>query len=234
VTPVGRTGSVTCGRRPSTHQGRAGDPRPGGDQQHRPAVQPPGGPYGCQCHAQTGGEGHPARPGARPSAPGLRRARPRARRPLPRRPARDHLEATDSRSDTLPAREREFLDASREAPDREQRREAERVKRQARANRRLRTQIAALAIALVAALAVGFIWDSSSAPLAKTGLPRSGTWRPPRSSTPWRAPGQRRRRPRSALTARSSPPHGGAKTSSGSWTSPPGRSCERSVRSPFR
>jgi DNA-binding SARP family transcriptional activator len=67
------------------------------------------------------------------------------------------LEATDSRSDTLPAREREFLDASRDERDREQRREAERVKRQARANRRLRTQLAALAIALVAAIAVGFV-----------------------------------------------------------------------------
>jgi WD40 repeat protein/DNA-binding SARP family transcriptional activator len=67
------------------------------------------------------------------------------------------LEATEARSDTLPAREREFLDASREERDRDQRREAERIERQARANRRLRIQLAAIAVALVVALVVGFV-----------------------------------------------------------------------------
>src|SRR5262245_9424947 len=67
------------------------------------------------------------------------------------------LEATATRSETLPAREREFLDASREERDREQRREAERIRGQARANRQLRIQLAALAVALVAAIAVGIV-----------------------------------------------------------------------------
>jgi WD40 repeat protein/DNA-binding SARP family transcriptional activator len=67
------------------------------------------------------------------------------------------LEATEGRSDTLPAQERSFLDASREARDRDQRREAERIERQARANRRLRIQLAAIAIALVVALVAGFV-----------------------------------------------------------------------------
>jgi WD40 repeat protein/DNA-binding SARP family transcriptional activator len=67
------------------------------------------------------------------------------------------LEATESRLDTLPSREREFLDASRQERDREQRRETERIERQARANRRLRIQLAALAVALVVALVVGFV-----------------------------------------------------------------------------
>jgi WD40 repeat protein/DNA-binding SARP family transcriptional activator len=67
------------------------------------------------------------------------------------------FEATESRLTTLPAREREFLDASRDARDREQRGEAERIERQARANRRLRIQLAALAVALVVALVVGFV-----------------------------------------------------------------------------
>jgi WD40 repeat protein/DNA-binding SARP family transcriptional activator len=67
------------------------------------------------------------------------------------------LDATESRSDTLPAREREFLDASRDERDREKRGETERIERQARANRRLRIQLAALAVALVVALVVGFV-----------------------------------------------------------------------------
>jgi WD40 repeat protein/DNA-binding SARP family transcriptional activator len=67
------------------------------------------------------------------------------------------LEATEGRLTTLPAGEREFLDASRDARDREQRGEAERIERQARANRRLRIQLAALAVALVVALVVGFV-----------------------------------------------------------------------------
>ena len=57
----------------------------------------------------------------------------------------------------LPEPEREFLDASRDAADREQREEAERVARQARANRRLRIQLAAIAVALVVALVGGFV-----------------------------------------------------------------------------
>ncbi|MGH9192870.1 MAG: BTAD domain-containing putative transcriptional regulator [Acidimicrobiales bacterium] len=67
------------------------------------------------------------------------------------------LERMGSRLDTLPPREREFLDACRDERDRERRREAERVARQARANRRLRVQLAALAVALVVALVVGFV-----------------------------------------------------------------------------
>jgi WD40 repeat protein/DNA-binding SARP family transcriptional activator len=67
------------------------------------------------------------------------------------------LERSGSRADTLPPREREFLDASREERDREQRRELGRIERQARANRRLRIQLVALAAALVVALAVGFV-----------------------------------------------------------------------------
>jgi WD40 repeat protein/DNA-binding SARP family transcriptional activator/energy-coupling factor transporter ATP-binding protein EcfA2 len=67
------------------------------------------------------------------------------------------LERTGSRTDTLPTREREFLDASRDERDRERRREAERIARQARANRRLRIQLGALAVALVLALTGGFV-----------------------------------------------------------------------------
>jgi WD40 repeat protein/DNA-binding SARP family transcriptional activator len=67
------------------------------------------------------------------------------------------LDVTEDHPGSLPAREREFLDASREARDQQQRREAERIARQARANRRLRIQLAALAVALVVALVVGFV-----------------------------------------------------------------------------
>ena len=66
------------------------------------------------------------------------------------------LDVTDGRPEGLPEPEREFLDASREARDREQRHVAERVERQARANRRLRVQLVAIAIALVVALVGGF------------------------------------------------------------------------------
>ncbi len=66
------------------------------------------------------------------------------------------LDVTDGRSEGLPEPEREFLGASREARDLEQRQAAERVERQARANRRLRAQLAAIAIALVVALVGGF------------------------------------------------------------------------------
>jgi WD40 repeat protein/DNA-binding SARP family transcriptional activator len=67
------------------------------------------------------------------------------------------LDISEGRSGSLPALEREFLDASREERDREQRREAERIERQARANRRLRIQLGAIAVALVIALIVGFL-----------------------------------------------------------------------------
>ncbi|MDQ3738481.1 MAG: winged helix-turn-helix domain-containing protein [Actinomycetota bacterium] len=67
------------------------------------------------------------------------------------------LDAIEGRADALPEREREFLDASRQERDREQRQEAERVSRQARANRRLRFQLAAIAVALVVALVGGFV-----------------------------------------------------------------------------
>ena len=67
------------------------------------------------------------------------------------------LDISEGRSGTLAALEREFLDASREERDREQQREAERIERQARANRRLRIQLGAVAAALVIALIVGFV-----------------------------------------------------------------------------
>jgi WD40 repeat protein/DNA-binding SARP family transcriptional activator len=67
------------------------------------------------------------------------------------------LDISEGRSGSLPALEREFLDASREERDREQQREAERIERQARANRRLRIQLGAVGVALVIALIVGFV-----------------------------------------------------------------------------
>jgi WD40 repeat protein/DNA-binding SARP family transcriptional activator len=67
------------------------------------------------------------------------------------------LERTGPRADTLPPREREFLDASRDERDRERRQERERVERQARSNRRLRLQLAGLAVALVVALVGGLV-----------------------------------------------------------------------------
>jgi WD40 repeat protein/DNA-binding SARP family transcriptional activator len=67
------------------------------------------------------------------------------------------LDVAEARPDELPALEQEFIDASREDRDREQRQEAERIARQARANRRLRIQLAAIAVALVVALVGGFI-----------------------------------------------------------------------------
>jgi WD40 repeat protein/DNA-binding SARP family transcriptional activator len=67
------------------------------------------------------------------------------------------LARTDGRADVLPARERAFLDAGREERDREGQREQERVARQARANRRLRIQLVALAAAFVVAATVGFV-----------------------------------------------------------------------------
>ena len=57
----------------------------------------------------------------------------------------------------LPEPEREFLETSRRVRDRERQEEAERIARQARDNRRLRWQRAAIAAALVVALVGGFI-----------------------------------------------------------------------------
>jgi WD40 repeat protein/DNA-binding SARP family transcriptional activator len=67
------------------------------------------------------------------------------------------LEQVDGRTQTLHAPTREFLTASSAARDDEQRREGERVARQARANRRLRVQLAALTVALVIALVGGLL-----------------------------------------------------------------------------
>ena len=67
------------------------------------------------------------------------------------------LDVAEGRADHLPALEREFLDASREARDAEQREAAEAVARQARANRRLRRQLVVIGIALVVALVGGAI-----------------------------------------------------------------------------
>jgi WD40 repeat protein/DNA-binding SARP family transcriptional activator/energy-coupling factor transporter ATP-binding protein EcfA2 len=57
----------------------------------------------------------------------------------------------------LNAAERTFLDASRIERDRQRQREADQLKRTARANRRLRAQLVALGIALVVALVVGVV-----------------------------------------------------------------------------
>lgn len=61
------------------------------------------------------------------------------------------------RPEDLPAPEREFLAASAEAQNRARREEAEQAARRTRDNRRLRVQRAAIAVALVVALAGGFI-----------------------------------------------------------------------------
>jgi WD40 repeat protein/DNA-binding SARP family transcriptional activator len=65
--------------------------------------------------------------------------------------------AVTAATDDLPALERAFLDASREQLDNEERQAADAARRQARANRRLRIQLVALATALVVALVGGFI-----------------------------------------------------------------------------
>ena len=67
------------------------------------------------------------------------------------------LDLVDGQGDALPDPEREFLDASRAARDREEREASEHVARQARSNRRLRVQLAAIGIALVVALVGGFL-----------------------------------------------------------------------------
>ncbi len=61
------------------------------------------------------------------------------------------------RTDLLPAEAQEFLAASRAARDEDRRLEAERVARQARTSRRLRLQLAGLAVALVVALVGGWL-----------------------------------------------------------------------------
>jgi WD40 repeat protein/DNA-binding SARP family transcriptional activator len=61
------------------------------------------------------------------------------------------------RPEDLPSTEREFLAASAEAQNRARREEAEQAARRVRDNRRLRVQRAAIAVALVVALAGGFI-----------------------------------------------------------------------------
>ena len=67
------------------------------------------------------------------------------------------LHLADREGRTLPPSEREFLDASRAERDRERRRAADELARTARANRRLRAQLAALGVALVVALVVGSV-----------------------------------------------------------------------------
>jgi WD40 repeat protein/DNA-binding SARP family transcriptional activator len=70
----------------------------------------------------------------------------------------DHvLDVMDDRVATLPVLEHEFLDASRAARDEERRADAERVHRQARANRRLRMLVAGIALGLVISLVLGFV-----------------------------------------------------------------------------
>ena len=66
--------------------------------------------------------------------------------------------ALDALDDSpLPPSETEFLDASRAFRAREELEAQDRIDRQTRANRRLRAQLAAIAVALVVALIVGFI-----------------------------------------------------------------------------
>jgi WD40 repeat protein/DNA-binding SARP family transcriptional activator len=67
------------------------------------------------------------------------------------------LDVADGPAMDVSGPEGEFLDASRDERDRERREETERVARQGRANRRLRVQLAAIAVALVVALAGGFV-----------------------------------------------------------------------------
>ena len=63
----------------------------------------------------------------------------------------------DRAAPDLNALERTFLGASRTERDRQRQREADQLKRTARANRRLRAQLAALGVALVVALVVGVV-----------------------------------------------------------------------------
>jgi WD40 repeat protein/DNA-binding SARP family transcriptional activator len=67
------------------------------------------------------------------------------------------VEWRDQAGPDLNALERTFLDAGRTERDRQRQREADQLKRTARANRRLRAQLVALGIALVVALVVGVV-----------------------------------------------------------------------------
>jgi WD40 repeat protein/DNA-binding SARP family transcriptional activator len=67
------------------------------------------------------------------------------------------LELTGGDHDRLPPVEREFLDASASLRAREENEAHARIAQQARANRRLRIQLGIIAVALVAALTVGFV-----------------------------------------------------------------------------
>lgn len=67
------------------------------------------------------------------------------------------LEQLGGRIDTLPDTAREFLDASETARDEQRAREAERIARQVRTNRRLRRQLAAVAAAMVIAVVGGLV-----------------------------------------------------------------------------
>jgi len=67
------------------------------------------------------------------------------------------LHLVDGQARALAPLEREFLDASRTERDRERQREVDQLQRTARANRRLRAQLAALGVALVVALVVGVV-----------------------------------------------------------------------------
>jgi WD40 repeat protein len=65
------------------------------------------------------------------------------------------LQLADGRAGALPTLDREFLDASRAERDRERELQADQLRRTARANRRLRGQLVALAIVLVVAVVAG-------------------------------------------------------------------------------
>jgi WD40 repeat protein/DNA-binding SARP family transcriptional activator len=67
------------------------------------------------------------------------------------------LDLTEMARAALPAIEREFLDASEAARNRAQEETQRRIAEQARANRRLRVQVAVIAVALVMAMVVGFL-----------------------------------------------------------------------------
>ena len=67
------------------------------------------------------------------------------------------LDVADARGPSLTPVERDFVDASREARDREEQEAATAAARQIRANRRLRTQLVVIAVALVVALVGGVV-----------------------------------------------------------------------------
>ena len=67
------------------------------------------------------------------------------------------VEWRDRATPDINALERTFLDTSRTERDRQRQREADEVKRTARANRRLRAQLAVIGVALVVALLVGVV-----------------------------------------------------------------------------